>query len=576
MSFLKKYKFIILHLCVIAIIILVTVYNIKDLNTITILNDEFGYWSNAALIAHRPWKSLAQHTPYYCFGYSLLLIPLFFIFTSTSIMYRAAIVLNCFMLIGEYILAYKLVAKVSPGVGNTTKIVVSALSVLLCTNMFYSQVAWSECFFSLIVWFLIFCFSKLEQRISIKWMLLASLAMVMLYITHQRAIGLFVPFIVAMAVVYRGKSKRIIRCSFFVIVVLIAYFIQRYISSFQLHLIGDYRVSDLNQLVVNNDTVSKYFDIITSRFLSLLISFCGKMSVMLFSTLGLGLVLLMKWFFSTVRIIKNKDIAPAYYATETFITLSLIVMLLLQSVQMMESDRTDIVVYSRYFDFIFGPVILFTLPYLFKNNRTISIATVGLFTSAVGFYIVDTISWSSSNGMFNVPCSPLVGGIECWFGGISSFVWVALWLCSLFVVVGYSVKKLGKRVIIIAECSLFFFINLGAAHYANEWLNNARSTFVQRTDELVMIVSDYYEDLPIVYLCNSETDLYCTDMKFLQFVLSEEEIIVKDDEKLPKEFDDFILIVNDDYNDYGVLENDNNELVGVAWGYSVYHINEDG
>ena len=572
MGVISKYKYFFFHFCAIAIIIWVTIYNIKSLNIVTILNDEFGYWSNAALIAQRPWLSLSQHTPYYSLGYSLLLIPLFWILQRTSTMYQVAIMLNCAMMVCEYCIAFRVLKKTAQSISGLARVIISFISVFLCTNLFYSQVAWSECFFTFLVWLLVYSFYKLETKISLRWLLFSAAIIILLYITHQKAIGLLIPFVVAFAILIKTHKKRMTWIIIPVLVVLIAYFIQRFVFQMQLHLVDDYRVTKMNDLVVGNDTISMYLNKIISNIVSLLISICGKVSVLFFSTWGMALVLGVNWCSTTINIIKNNRSFPKLYAAETFIALSMVIMLGLQSVQMMEDARKDVVVYSRYFDFIFGPVIFFSTHYLFRKKRNFNILTVGLVISVIGLIIVEKFSWSQSSESFNVPCSPLLGGIECWFGGVSNVVIVLIWILVIFFLLSYSTKKVDGRVFVTVIVSLFVFVNVGSAYYANNWLNTARDVFKNKTNSMIEII-DAYDNPTIVYLCNIDTDLYCADMKFLQFVMDQTEIIVKDDEAELLGLNDFILIVNkNDSNDYVVIQSSSIELIGSTAEYNLYYI----
>lgn len=77
--------------------LLVFIINIRHLGSIeffTVLDDEFGYWGNAAYLAGLDWSGVISEIPYYSYGYSLLLVPLFFIFDNPIHMYKAAIILN--------------------------------------------------------------------------------------------------------------------------------------------------------------------------------------------------------------------------------------------------------------------------------------------------------------------------------------------------------------------------------------------------------------------------------------------------------------------------------------------------
>ena len=568
----RNYQISILHLCVIVILLVFTLHNLESLKTVTILNDEFGYWSNAALIVKRPWQSLAQHTPYYCFGYSVLLVPLFFLFNNTSTMYQTAILLNSIMMIGEYFFAFGLIRKIAAEINDILKIVIAFSSVFLCTNIFYSQVAWSECFFAFMMWFLVFCLAKLESKGSCQWLMMASVAMIVLFITHQRARGLFIPFVISAVWALKEKHKKLLWYCIPVLVVVTAYSLQRYVSKFQLNLLDNYRVTNLNELVVGNSTVSVYYEKIVAQFQSLLISLCGKAGVLLFSTFGLALVLIFYWCYTAINLYKKKTSRPTLFVTETFVVLSMLIMLVLQSVQIMDGPRKDLVVYSRYFDFVFGPVILFSMPKLLRNRSHV-IVTIGLLLSTVSLFLVDKLSWVKSTEFFNVPCSPFIGGIECWFGGISSVAFVVLWISIVVLICIYSLSRGDKRFFLYVFCLLAIVINLGASYYANGWLNNARESFEQNTYDLLSLVNEHPDASGIVYLCDVETDIYCTDMKFLQFMLDKKEILVKDDEKDLLGMTDYILIVrNNAVDEYDLLQEDNIELIGSTSNYTVYSV----
>ena len=52
--------------------------NIKNINTVWELADEAGYLCNAAYLSGTDWSDVATTIPYYGYGYSIVLIPLFF------------------------------------------------------------------------------------------------------------------------------------------------------------------------------------------------------------------------------------------------------------------------------------------------------------------------------------------------------------------------------------------------------------------------------------------------------------------------------------------------------------------
>ena len=92
----------------------VCIWNIRDYDCIRSV-DEFGYFGVAASLAGWDWKEMMATSNYYSFGYSLILVPLIWIAQigiSMSRVYKIVIVLNAFLLVGEYLLIKRVEEKV--------------------------------------------------------------------------------------------------------------------------------------------------------------------------------------------------------------------------------------------------------------------------------------------------------------------------------------------------------------------------------------------------------------------------------------------------------------------------------
>ena len=87
------------------IIFAVLLKNLELFNRIYIIGDEFGYWANASLWAGKEWDSVASFNPYYSFGYSVALAPLFLI-KNPELMYKVAILMNAVFMCFTFCLAY--------------------------------------------------------------------------------------------------------------------------------------------------------------------------------------------------------------------------------------------------------------------------------------------------------------------------------------------------------------------------------------------------------------------------------------------------------------------------------------
>ena len=98
----KKQKNLILYLLFSFIIFLFRIWYIRESNVLAIRNDEYGYWTHAALFSGHDWSDVfAGHMNWYSYGYSLILTPLFWISHDLHFMYKTAIVLNGIFEIGR-------------------------------------------------------------------------------------------------------------------------------------------------------------------------------------------------------------------------------------------------------------------------------------------------------------------------------------------------------------------------------------------------------------------------------------------------------------------------------------------
>ena len=75
-------------------IIAIVFYVANDSFMPYILNDEIGYWSNAAFFSGYDWSSIANSIGYYSYGYSIILAPVLYFTKNPMLSYQIAIILN--------------------------------------------------------------------------------------------------------------------------------------------------------------------------------------------------------------------------------------------------------------------------------------------------------------------------------------------------------------------------------------------------------------------------------------------------------------------------------------------------
>ncbi len=179
-----------------AVIFISRIWYIRQCNTLAIRNDEYGYWSHAALFTGHDWSDVfAGHMNWYSYGYSLVLTPLFWFSHDLRLMYKAAIVLNGMFSILTFYICLRCAQMLFPKISRWILILVSFMVCMYSSYITQGAIAWSETFLYLLVWLLLYLFLLLEQRPSASRALLLSLCMGGCYITHNRTIGIVTAYI---------------------------------------------------------------------------------------------------------------------------------------------------------------------------------------------------------------------------------------------------------------------------------------------------------------------------------------------------------------------------------------------
>lgn len=172
-----------------------------------VYTDEMGYWGHAANLTGNTWAGVMNEMPWYSFGYSLLLVPIFYISHSMVVMYRAAVVLNAIFGIISFWVAYKLICK-------TTDLTCAMagcfafVSVSYSEYIFHSYVAWSETLIALLVWLILYETITFEQRPSWWKGLLLGIAAGYGYMVHNRMLAVMGAIIlVSLVLLFVGKIR---------------------------------------------------------------------------------------------------------------------------------------------------------------------------------------------------------------------------------------------------------------------------------------------------------------------------------------------------------------------------------
>ncbi len=174
--------------------------------------DEFSYWAYAAGMDGYDWSDIVSMGPYFSFGYSWLLFPIFALCKTPVTAYRVALTLNFFLLAGACALLARTVCTFlsMEGHGGAAEQAgfFAAFAVLAPWNLFYAQTTLTE---TLLLFLYVAAGALLLEylkrgRLSTLLSLLAVLCYS--YTVHMRTLGILVSALAALSVhILTGKGK---------------------------------------------------------------------------------------------------------------------------------------------------------------------------------------------------------------------------------------------------------------------------------------------------------------------------------------------------------------------------------
>lgn len=176
---------------------LISLRNIGQVYSPFLYYEEMGYWTNAATFAGYDWGPVirASGAPWYAYGYSLTLVPLFWIFNDMVSMYRAAIALNAVWATASFVLCYLIAKRYLPDYNRLTLLAASFVVALYPAFIHQSSINVTETFLYFLVWLVFFLFVLYEDNPSTLRGILLSCALGYMYITHKRTLGIVVAFL---------------------------------------------------------------------------------------------------------------------------------------------------------------------------------------------------------------------------------------------------------------------------------------------------------------------------------------------------------------------------------------------
>lgn|GEM_PF-6846966 len=269
------------------LLIVVAAYYVRMLrgySTPLIVPDEFGYSVIAAYLAGHDWSNVAQGLPWYSYGYSLLLAPIYMLVKPTS-WYHAAQFLNVLLVIGTGVLANAFLRKF---VANKAHRYIAVAAVMLYPSLvFYVHFTWAESLIAMLPWLVAIQIARMGRTESgYLDAVLYGVLLAACYYIHSRLIVLCIAGLMVLGyqVWVGGRKTRALVCvAIFALVMILGDLLKNYfIASVYQDDVGGAQDSLVKMVVELGRRFRQ-----PSALLTVLEAAAGQFAYLLIATLGL-------------------------------------------------------------------------------------------------------------------------------------------------------------------------------------------------------------------------------------------------------------------------------------------------
>lgn len=489
-------------------------WNIGQYSGAVVYPDEVGFWAAAAWYTGEDWSGVMRMSPYYGYGYGLILAPLFFVFKSNpTLLYQAAIILNVVLLLLTFLLACKTAGNLFPTIPDKTRVLVCFIINCYTSNIFNTQCTYTETLIVFLLWIVVFILSEINKASFAKtkgYVLIALLALVNAWLVavHMRCLIIAIASVVTMFVMWWSKKLNHKQAIFFfgIMVICLAgtFFLKNWMTG------GLYSGGAMSSKNNVGDMVSRMSNFVS---LDVIMTFCeGIIGRIMYS--GSATFTLFYWgaIALTMTVVKGvkkrqpnrkeiRDDLSSSWQTALFLLLSMAGAIALSSYSMTSWGRLDHIMYGRYHEHLFGPFLLFGILYLYVKGRRfltqILITAFHMFLAWLTYKVVASMGLTSPSefvvsGIYSIPA----------FSGMTQEIRFTIWSALVAVILG-AILWFGfhQRMIAIKKCLLlamgivWIYLAISAAGtgiYSRKAELDQVSEFAQTVTELTGGQTIYY------------------------------------------------------------------------------------
>lgn len=529
----KKYYIKLFEIGLGLFILLIVIRNLGQLNQICVIDDEFGYWGVAAHFAGYDWTGLSPTSPYYGYGLSFIYAILFKIFSDSVIMYKAAIVLNGFFLVGGYFISLKCFAKTFPNIGEYYKVLFCFLIALYPNSLVQSQIAWTESLLYMWFWGCVLLLLYISDRPNIIKQIIFAIWLVYGLMIHQRTLGVVFAgavLIILMKVLQKISWKEFLAFLIvFVLSIIIFWVIKDYLNdNFWLSL--DPSIQKANNLSGQISKIQSIFSL--DGLLELAYGAISKVLYLILSTFFIFLAYIMfsiRKGYKTIKKVlveRNNELKSNEWVV-IFTLMSVVLTIMISAVFMYKINyRADVLLYGRYDEFIIGPVLMMGLGAIFECKEKIAklpyFIVACLSFAFVTNYVLNTYEFTAFHATNAVGVATYFADLNYISNAIYSMC-VKVILLVFLVSVVLSLKKYKKLQYIFSFIVIVVGFWYSAVNYNNENTYKLQEQFSANINDISTVINEINDEAEIYYVLddsNAEAlnqDLYDRNIKYVQF-----------------------------------------------------------
>ena len=546
--FFKNNIYLVLGIC---IAIAICMYGIIGIIGFSAFPDEFGYWAPSAAMLGYDWSEITGLGPYYSYGYSILLVPVLFLFHDPITAYRMAIVINLLMQCASFAILYLILKELFPDAKKTVLSITAVIAVLYPAWSLYTMTTMAESLLNFGFVLAIFFMLRFLNKPGIITGLILIILSIYLYLVHMRCIGIVAAMALTLIIwlfsrnTHRQKKSKKGWLAIPAIVVLFAmtFVLKDKVISLLYH-------GTSEDMLTWNDysgLAYRFSKIINLQGLKYLLKdICGKVLYLGLATYGigyLGICVCVKRTFNALGNIRRRkacgtDYLWIYIFLATFFQF-MVALIYLNGASAPDADRLDNFLHGRYIDFLLPILIGMGIMHMRRLEKPqFMIAATFLIYLAFGGVVLETISANSvrmnkPHGFTMVGMSYL---LQIPLEDTISFVIKEIAFSSALTLLTFTVimlsKKKGMEIILSLIVVIQVLLGMNACDHfifpyqsyisgditMGEWLGNVHDKYPEKE-----IVHLYEEGNPYIELVQfANRDIHISALKASDGVIAEQ------------------------------------------------------